>query len=345
MTQVTPLDARWQLYRLLSDPFRLRLLALAAQEELALGELADLLGESQPNLSRQAAPLRQAGLLSERRQGTRTLVRLDQAAKSDPVVSDALAAGLRLCVKDGSLARIATVVRARDQKAREFFARPPPRADEPLVLAPELPVYIAALASLLDRRQLAVDAGTGDGALLDVLAPAFDRVIALDRSAAQLARAERRVLARGYQNVQLYSAEISDRQVREAVGEGADVVLAARVLHHAPLPRETLKALALLLRPGGHLLLLDYARHTDEALRDAQADVWMGFDPGELADFAAGAGLQCVSARALPRGLSQNGVDGHLDWLLLSGKLPTETQEQQPAKAGICTPSSIAKGV
>src|SRR3954465_3583476 len=93
MTQGAPLDARWQLYRLLSDPFRLRLLALAAEEELALGELADLLGESQPNLSRHAAPLRQAGLLSERRQGTRTLVRLNAAAKSDPVVCDALFAG------------------------------------------------------------------------------------------------------------------------------------------------------------------------------------------------------------------------------------------------------------
>ncbi len=323
MSQAAPLDARWQLYRLLSDPFRLRLLALAAEEELALGELADLLGESQPNLSRHAAPLRQAGLLAERRQGTRTLVRLDAAAKNDPVVCDALAAGRALCEKDGSLARIVAVVRARDQKTREFFARPP-RADEPLVLAPELPVYIAALASLLEARALAVDAGTGDGALLDVLAPAFDRVIALDRSAAQLARAERRVQARGYDNVELYSAEIGDKVVRRAVGVGADVVVAARVLHHAPLPRETLVALAGLLRPGGKLLLLDYARHADEALRDAQADVWMGFDARELESFAESAGLVGINARDLPRGLFQNGVDGHLSWLLLTGTRPAE---------------------
>ncbi len=323
MTQAAPLDARWQLYRLLSEPFRLRLLALAAEEELALGELADLLGESQPNLSRHAAPLRQAGLLAERRQGTRTLVRLDAAAKSDPVVCDALLAGRALCERDGSLARIATIVRARDQKTREFFARPQ-RPDEPLVLAPELPVYIAALASLLDRRALAVDAGTGDGALLDVLAPAFDRVVALDRSAAQLARAERRVLARGYDNVELYSAEIADPEVKRRVGEGADVVVAARVLHHAPLPRETLGALSALLRPGGNLLLLDYARHADEALREAQADVWMGFDPRELEAFAFEAGLEHVQARELPRGLFQNSVDGHLSWLLLSGKRPAQ---------------------
>ena len=122
--------------------------------------------------------------------------------------------------------------------------------------------------------------------------------------------------------MELYSAEIGDKEVRRAVGVGADVVVAARVLHHAPLPRETLKALAALLRPGGALLLLDYARHADEALRDAQADVWMGFDPRELEEFARDAGLQNVRAKELPRGLFQNGVDGHLSWLLLSGKLP-----------------------
>src|SRR5260221_491234 len=71
-----PMDAvatreRWELYRVLSEPVRLRLLALAQQEELAIGELAELLGESQPNISRHAAPLKQAGLLAVRKQGTR----------------------------------------------------------------------------------------------------------------------------------------------------------------------------------------------------------------------------------------------------------------------------------
>src|SRR3954464_13288838 len=118
MTQVAPLDARWQLYRLLSEPFRLRLLALAAEEELALGELADLLGESQPNVSRHAAPLRQAGLLAERKQGTRTLVRLPPDALSDAVVRDAVAAGRALCTEDGSLARVTDILRGRDEKTR-----------------------------------------------------------------------------------------------------------------------------------------------------------------------------------------------------------------------------------
>ncbi|HEY4160269.1 MAG TPA: methyltransferase domain-containing protein [Polyangiaceae bacterium] len=321
MTAAVPLDARWHLYRLLSDPFRLRVLALAAAEELALGELAELLHESQSNVSRHAAPLRQAGLLSERRQGTRTLVRLAREVEHDAVVSDAVLAGRKLCETDGSLARIAGVVKNRDQRTREFFAVPA-QSDEPLRLAAELPAYLTALGALLEHRDLAVDAGTGDGPLLDVLAPTFRKVVAFDRSDAQLARAKRRVQARGYENVQLLAAELDDRALSDAVGAGADVVVASRVLHHAPLPRETLRLLAALLRPGGHLLLLDYARHADEALRDAQADVWMGFEPKELEDFALSAGLSGVRVSELAHGLVQNGLDGHLPWLLLAGRRP-----------------------
>lgn len=83
-------DARAELYRLLADPVRLRLLALASVEELGVGELAELLGEGQPKVSRHATALRDAGLLSARRQGTWTLLRLASGATADAVVADAV---------------------------------------------------------------------------------------------------------------------------------------------------------------------------------------------------------------------------------------------------------------
>jgi DNA-binding transcriptional ArsR family regulator/SAM-dependent methyltransferase len=310
------LDARWQLYRLLSDPFRLRLLALAAVEELALGELGELLGESQPNVSRHAAPLRQAGLLAERKQGTRTLVRLPLDALSDAVVRDAVAAGRALCEADGSLERIAAIVRGRDEKTREFFAKAQ-RDGAELGLAPELPAYLAAFGALLPRRELAVDAGTGDGVLLDLLAPIFRRVIAVDRSAAQLERAARRVKQRGHVNVELLEAELDDVELRSRVGDGADVVVAARVLHHAPLPRVALTELSALLRPGGKLLVIDYARHTDEQMAAAQADVWLGFEASELLSLSREAGLEEPLVFPIPQSYAAPAVDGHVGWQLL----------------------------
>src|SRR5262245_56003091 len=124
---------------------RLRLLALAAQEELSIGELAELLEESQPNVSRHLAPLRRLGLLTERRQGTRVLLRLAESAQADAVVADALAAGRELCEPDGAFERIAELVRRRDVPAREFFARSAEDSEE-LAAPDEVGAYLSALA-------------------------------------------------------------------------------------------------------------------------------------------------------------------------------------------------------
>lgn len=325
------LDGRWQLYRLLSDPFRLRLLALAGVEELALGELAELLGESQPNVSRHAAPLRQAGLLAERKQGTRTLVRLPAEALDDAVVRDAVAAGRALCAEDGSLERVAAILRGRDEKTREFFAKASRDGSE-LGLAPELPAYLAAFGALLPHRELAVDAGTGDGVLLDLLAPVFKRVIGVDRSSAQLERAARRVKQRGYANVELVQAELGAQELRERTGPGADVVVAARVLHHAPLPRVALVELFSLLRPSGKLLVIDYARHTDEQMAAAQADVWLGFDAGELLELSREAGFTDTQIFPIPQSYAAPASDGHVGWQLLTATKPLSSGALLPPR-------------
>lgn len=305
---------RWELYRVLSEPVRLRLLALAAEEELAIGELAEILGESQPNVSRHAAPLRQAGLLSVRKEGTRTLLSLRADAVSDPVVADAVASGRALCEGEGSLARVADVLRARDSLAREFFARP--AKDDVQGFPHELSAYLTALAPLITRRRLAVDAGTGDGGLLEVLAPVFDRVVAVDRSDAQLARARERVRLRGYDNVELASGELGSDVVRKAVGPGADAVFASRILHHAAKPARVIEELADLCAPGGALVVVDYERHADETMR-TQADLWLGFAASELRKFARDAGLDDPKITRIPQPRCGRGLDAHLPWQIL----------------------------
>ncbi|MGC4079477.1 MAG: metalloregulator ArsR/SmtB family transcription factor [Rubrivivax sp.] len=311
---------RWELYRILAEPVRLRLLALAAEEELAIGELAALLHESQPNVSRHITPLKGAGLVLVRREGTRALVRLAEAAAADPVVADALTSGRALCEAEGSLGKIAEVLRERDRATREFFAQEKPSAPVEASFAP--PAYIAALARLLPHRALAVDAGTGDGALLDVLAPAFVRVVAVDRSEAQLERARARVTRHGHPNVKLLKAELSGSELREHVGAGADAVFASRLLHHAPRPVDLLRQLASLARPqkkdeaGGAIVVLDYGRHDDESMRD-EADVWLGFEAQELRRLAKDADLEDIEVSKLPAAWCGKGKDSHLPWQVL----------------------------
>jgi ArsR family transcriptional regulator len=327
-------QTRWELYRILAEPVRLRLLALAAEEELGIGELAALLGESQPNVSRHVAPLKQAGLVLVRRQGTRALVRMAEAAAADAVVADALASGRSLCEADGSLSRISEILKERDRVARDFFAREGVAKDErderdAAAPADATSAYVAALARLLPRRRLAVDAGTGDGALLDVLAPAFEHVVAVDRSEAQLARARARVARRGHANVKLLKAELGDRELREQVGhEGADVVFASRLLHHAPRPLDLVRQLAKLARAGGAVVVVDYARHDDESMRD-EADLWLGFEPAELRRLAKESGLVDAEVVKIPAAWCGKGKDSHLPWQVMVARRPESEKTEK----------------
>lgn len=320
-------DKRWELYKVLGEPQRLRLLALAGEEELSIGELGELLGESQPNVSRHVTALRKLGLLSERKQGTRVFVRVAQAVAVDPVVGDALRSGRSLCSAEGVLERVPEVVRRRDAPAREFFAR----ADQPRLAGDqssfpaELPAYLAVVAALLPRRGFAIEIGTGDGRLLEALAPAFDHVLAVDREQAQLERAAARLAHRGYRNVQLLHGDLGDSAVMLAARNhgGADAVFASRVLHHAPRPADAMRELSRLVRAGGQLLVLDYAAHDDETMREQQADLWLGFAPAELHSLSLCAGLEVIAVTELPAAFHPHGPDAHLTWQLLVARRPS----------------------
>src|ERR1700759_2249941 len=196
-------DKRWELYRVLSEPMRLRLLALVAKEELSITELGELLQESQPNVSRHLAALRRLGVLRERRSGTRVFVRLKSEIAEDAVLRDALGAGTALCDGEGVFARLPELVRQRDAPAREFFGNSPRSQGDLIQFPSELPAYLSALSWLLPQRELAIEVGTGDGRLIEVLAPMFDQVLAIDREQAQLERAQERLAQRGHRNVEL----------------------------------------------------------------------------------------------------------------------------------------------
>jgi ArsR family transcriptional regulator len=260
----------------------------------------------------------------ERRHGTRSFVRLAPHALADAVVLDALGVGRGLCEEEGRLLRIADIMRARDARSREFFAR---AAEQPELrsFTAELPAFLMALRGLVPQRGLALDAGTGDGAWLDALAPLYDRVVAVDRSPQQLARAGERAALRGYSNVTLLCAEVGDDALARELGDGADLVVAARVLHHAARPWLVLSALVRLLRPGGRLVVVDYQRHGDDAFRERQADVWNGFDAEELEQNAHAAGLREARVTPLPASLLAGTSDGHIGWLALSGVRPASS--------------------
>ena len=290
---------RADLFRLLGDEDRLRLLALCAEEELTVGELASLLGESQPQITKKSQPLREVGLLAARRDGTRTLLRSEIVA--DAIMSAALEEGRTLCNKDGSLARIPRIVAQREELSRRLFetpgsdVAPPPPADAALL------AWAPLLAPLLPGHALAIDLGTGEGALLPLLSPLYDRVIAVDRSPARLARCSARIASWGLPNVRLREGSVEDPALAQEVDQrgGADLVVMARMLVHASRPQEAIVSATRLVHPGGHLAIVDYLPHDDESLRE-HGHVWLGFDPSKLRGWLEAAKLSPLALSPFP---------------------------------------------
>jgi SAM-dependent methyltransferase len=142
--------------------------------------------------------------------------------------------------------------------------------------------------------------GTGEGTLLPLLSPIYDRVMAVDRSPARLARAAVRTASLGLGNVRLRQAEVDDANLAQEIARagGADLVVLARVLHHAARPQSLVTSAARLLRPGGHLALVDHTPHEDEGLRE-RGHVWLGFEPSKLRQFLEAAGLEPIALSSL----------------------------------------------
>lgn len=314
-------EDRWHLYRLLAEPARVRLLALVAEAELTVGELATLLDELKPNVSRHATALRQGGLILERRQGTRAFLRLSPSVTDDVVVMDALTVGRRLCAEEGRLGRISEVLHARDgwnKSIRDAAAI----VEEPHEVARATPAYVFGLKRVLLGLELAVYVATGDDDLLDVLAPLYQRVIVFDGST-QDGNASgvgfesfRRTESRGYENVVLAGCLLDVERNTINLGIGACAVFGCGVLSKAVMPADTLRILCSLLRPAGTLVLFESELE------------WNAY--GEpLRGWAKRSGLDVPNVTSIPEGYVRNQAeDGSPPWWLISARRASEASSE-----------------
>jgi SAM-dependent methyltransferase len=322
-----PLPSRVDLFRLFTESGRLQVLALCAHEELSVSELALALADSQPQVSRKVAALREANLLDARKDGARLYLKLSSALlSSDAIVAEAVAEGRRLCLADGSLSRVPALVAAREASGVKLFEAPPVGSAQSVPSSPEHLAHLAALGLLFPQRALALDIGTGDGLLLDVLAPVYQRVIAVERSQAQLARVSERVAARGFHNVSLFSGSHDDVTLWQRVDDlgGADLVFAGRTLHHASRPQAAVQSFARLLKKGGHLVVLDYLPHDMEVLRTEHGDVWSGFSSQAMAELFESANLTLTGEIEIPAAFHPQGADASVQWHAWAASKPRQ---------------------
>ncbi len=281
--------------RAAAEPTRLRLLGILAQCELTVTEITQVLGQSQPRVSRHLRLMCEAGLLDRVPEGSWVFYRLadDRIAQTfvgllgsdDPTLAD-------------DRERLAAVQRARQEAADSYFEQHAHEWNDIRSLhVPEEEVELA-LQSLLGDEPVGdlLDIGTGTGRILTLLAPRATRAIGIDRSHEMLAFARAALASAEYRHVQLrhgdmYHLAFSARSM--------DLVVLHQVLHFADDPVAVMREVARVLRPGGRLLLVDFAPHGEESLRETQAHRRLGFSNDDVAHWCAMAGLRAKEAARL----------------------------------------------
>jgi SAM-dependent methyltransferase len=303
------------IFRALGDPSRLRILLLVRGLELAVGEIAQVLRQSQPRVSRHIRILAEAGLVDRVREGAWAFVRPGPAAVTTPVLAliDSLA---------GDTAEIVAADRARLAEVRAdraaavdawFAAHAAEWAQERSLHSAEAAVEAAILAALGGpHAQLGdlVDVGTGTGRMIELLGGQATSALGIDRNPEMLRIARNRLDAHGLAQARV---QAGDFYALPLPAGGCDTLVLHQVLHFADDPGAALAEAARVLRPGGRLLVVDLMPHGNEALRVERRHLRLGFADDAVLAWLADAGLDGAVAAHLPA--QADGALGVTLWL------------------------------
>ncbi len=281
---------------------RLRLLLLIAEAELTVSDLTAILRQSQPRLSRHLRLLAEAGLVQRYREGSWAFFRLGERGSAADIARVLIA---RLDPDDPIIARdrerLAAVRAARAAAAQNYFRRHAAEWDRIRRLhVADAAVEEAIRAALGDApiRSL-LDLGTGTGRMLELFATDIESGLGLDLSHDMLALARARLDRAGLRHCSVRHGDIYDLALPR---DSFDVVIVHQVLHFLDDSARALREAARVLRPGGRLLVVDFAPHDLEFLREEHAHRRLGFAAETVQQWMQAAGLDVVRQQTLPPG-------------------------------------------
>jgi len=288
---------------------RLRLLALLAEAELTVTELTEILRQSQPRISRHLRLLAESRLVVRFREGSWAFFRLPEHGDKAELART-LAALLdpddRVMARDRE--RLAAVRAARATAAQAYFREHAAEWDRIRRLhAADAAVEAEIQQALADRpfRSL-LDLGTGTGRMLELLGPGLERGLGIDLSLDMLALARARLDRAGLRHCSVRHGDIYDLALPR---DSFDVVIVHQVLHYLDDGARALREAARVLRPQGRLLVIDFAPHELEFLRDEHAHRRLGFAEETVSQWLEQAGLDVISHRSVP---PEAGSDGEI---------------------------------
>jgi ubiquinone/menaquinone biosynthesis C-methylase UbiE len=295
------LDVLMAALRAAAEPTRLRLLALCADSQLTVSELTQILGQSQPRVSRHLKLLCEAGLLERVPEGTWAFYRVGDRLAGAPLVralATLLPAGDPTLARDAE--RLIAVKRARSEVAERYFRDNAAQWSAIRSLHIDEDQVEAAVLKMLDSGQPIgdlLDIGTGTGRLLEILGPRVQRGLGVDTSRDMLSVARSNLERAGIKHCQVRQA---DMYALPLDSNSVDAAVIHQVLHFADEPQKAIQEAARVLKPGARLVIVDFAPHDLEDLRARHAHRRLGFADAELRPWCAAAGLDLDPVTALP---------------------------------------------
>jgi ArsR family transcriptional regulator len=281
---------------------RLRILALLGQAELTVKDLTAILGQSQPRISRHLKLMSEAGLIDRHPEGAWVFYRLTDGSPARRLAANLLAlldVGDPVLTRDRE--RLAAVKDEHAEAAKRYFADNAADWDTIRALHVADEKVEAAIVAALGERQFdsLLDLGTGTGRILELLAPLYARGVGVDASADMLAVARANLDRAHVANAQVRLGDINHLPFAK---NSFDVVTIHQVLHYLDEPERAIAEAARVLRPSGRLLIVDFAPHDLEFLRERHAHRRLGFPQAAMRQWIEAPGLAVESARDLPAG-------------------------------------------
>jgi ArsR family transcriptional regulator len=296
------MQAALDIFRALGDPTRLRIVHLLRAMELAVGEIAQVVGQSQPRVSRHVRILAEAGLVERRKEGNWVFLRLARGPATAPFLTlfDRLEpSGAESLWQAADLARLAAVRADRARAAEAYFAEHAEQWDAIRSLHVAEAEVEAAMTALLRAEPIGrlLDIGTGTGRMIELFGGQAAQVTAIDRSPDMLRLARAKLPQDAGDRYALLLGDFLDLPLDRA---SADTVLLHQVLHYAQAPERAIAEAARVTAIGGRVLIADFAPHEREELRSRDQHARLGFSDDQMAGWFAQTGLALERVETLP---------------------------------------------
>ena len=302
--------------RALSDPTRLRIVALLEKDELSVNELQEITRLGQSRISTHLGLLADCDLVRPRREGKRTFYRLNPAA--DPVTSEFIQLAIRganeLTEHGGDQINLKRILNRRREQAQLFFNQVAGRFDRVYGPGRSWQAFGHLLLRILPPLVVA-DLGAGEGLLSELLARRCRKVIAVDNSEKIVAFGAAKAKKNGLKNLEFRLGDLQNPPVEAG---SVDLVILSQALHHAEDPGAALASAAKLLRPHGQILILDLLGHRFEKARELYGDRWLGFAESDLHRWLEVAGFKRIEISVVAR----EEQPPHFQTILAGGEKP-----------------------